>query len=245
MSNLKSISIPKPCHQSWQQMTPEANGRHCQQCSKIVTDFTKMTNSEIINYLSTNTNTCGRFEKYQLNSINTQLYIEDMPLKGRLKRWAMAIALFGSMASLKAAAQTGAPIAQTTADSPRVRCNGATIGKIAMPQYREIRGHVVDNNDNSPIPGTRIFAGNNLSTITDINGNFKLTVPISVSQFTVSMVGYQTQVIHIDPAQTAYPIKIRETQMMLGEVIITKPPFFKRVYYRFIKRPIRKLFKAI
>ena len=139
MSGIQNISIPEPCHQSWQQMTPEANGRHCRQCSKVVTDFTKMTNSEIINYLSANTNTCGRFEKYQLSSINNQLYIEDTPLKGRLKGWAMAIALFGSMVSRKAAAQTGAPIAQTTADSPRVKCYEPVIGKVAIPQYREIR----------------------------------------------------------------------------------------------------------
>jgi len=245
MSTLKSISIPEPCHQSWQQMTPEANGRHCRQCSKVVTDFTKMTNNEIINYLSANTNTCGRFEKYQLNSINNQLYIEDMPFKVRLKGWAMAIALFGSMASLKVSAQTGAPMAQTTADSPRVRCNGATIGKIAMPQYREIRGQVIDNTDNSPIPGASIFVDSNTGTVADKDGNFSLRLPLSATQFTVRFIGYNTQVIKVDQSKMQYTVQIKQSEALLGDIVIIKVPFYKRVYYRFIKRPIRKLFKAI
>lgn len=184
-----------------------------------------MSNSEIIAYLSSNSQVCGRIEPYQINSINSQLLITDKPVVGRLRGWAMVVTLFWSMASLKATAQTGAQIAQTTADSQRVRGNGATIGKIAMPQYREIRGQVIDNTDNSPVPGTRIFANNNLGTITDANGNFKLNVPLSISQLTVTFVGYETQIIHIDPTQTAYFIKIRETQMMLGEVMITNHHF--------------------
>lgn len=245
MSNLKSISIPEPCHQSWQQMTPEASGRHCRQCSKVVTDFTKMTNNEIINYLSNNTNTCGRFEKQQLNSINNQLYIENIPLKGRLKGWAMVIALFGSMASLKASAQTGASIAQTTADSPRVKCSEPMLGKVIAPQYRQIRGQVIDNTDNSPIPGASIFVDSNTGAVTDKNGNFSLHLPLSATQFTVRFIGYNTQVIKVDQSKMEYTVQIKQSEALLGDIVILKVPFYKRVYYRFIKRPIRKLFKAI
>jgi len=245
MSNIQNISIPEPCHQSWQQMTPEANGRHCQQCSKVVADFTKMTNNEIINYLSTNANTCGRFEKQQLNSINNQLYIENMPLKGRLKGWVMAVALFGSMASLKATAQTGAPIAQTTADSPRVKCSEPIIGKLIAPQYREITGQVVDSEENTPLPGAVIFVDNNINTATDQNGNFKLRVPLSATRFTVKFIGYNTQVINVDQSKMAYNIHIKQSEALLGDIIIIRQPFYKRVYYRFIKNPMRKLFKAI
>jgi hypothetical protein len=242
MQNLKSISIPEPCHQSWQQMTPVTQGRHCESCCKTVTDFTKMTNSEIINYLSSNTNTCGRFEKHQLSNINTQLHIDNMPLKGRLKGWAMAVGLLWSMASYKAVAQTGAPIAQITADSQRVKCAEPMLGKVAMLQYREICGRVTDSQDNSLLPGVRVFSNSNVSTITDTNGNFKLHVPLTDTQFTTRFIGYSAQVIKIDQAKMKYAINIKQMESFMGEVVITKPPFFKRLFYRFIKRPVHKVF---
>jgi hypothetical protein len=245
MSNLKSISIPEPCHQSWQQMTPENNGRHCAQCSKIVTDFTVMSTGDIINYLGTHTNTCGRFEKHQVNSINTQLYIEDMPLKGRLKGWLMTIGMLLSTASFKVVAQTGAPVAQTIADSQRVKCDVPMLGKVMAIQYREITGQVVDSGDNSPLPGAVIFVDNNTGTTADQNGNFKLRVPLSATKFTVKFIGYSAQVINIDQSKMAYNVHIKQSEMLLGDIVIIKQPFYKRMYYRFIKNPIRKLFKAI
>ncbi len=44
MSQLKSVNVSKPCHETWQAMTPVTGGRHCRSCSKTVTDFTKMSN---------------------------------------------------------------------------------------------------------------------------------------------------------------------------------------------------------
>ncbi|MGQ2983205.1 hypothetical protein [Flavobacterium sp.] len=66
------ISIPKPCHEDWNAMTPNEQGRFCGQCSKTVTDFTGMGALEIQNYLLENNGTkvCGRFKSTQLDTIN-------------------------------------------------------------------------------------------------------------------------------------------------------------------------------
>jgi hypothetical protein len=49
-------------------MLPEQKGRHCEACKTVVTDFTIMTDAEIINHLkATASNTCGRFLDTQLN----------------------------------------------------------------------------------------------------------------------------------------------------------------------------------
>jgi len=61
------ITIPKPCLENWEQMTPNNQGRHCNSCSKTVVDFTKKTNSEIATFLFNNPNACGRFLPNQLN----------------------------------------------------------------------------------------------------------------------------------------------------------------------------------
>ncbi|PSK88819.1 hypothetical protein B0I18_11430 [Taibaiella chishuiensis] len=61
------IQIPKPCSADWQTMTPDAGGRHCGQCCKTVIDFTDWKSEDIVQYLKSNTGTCGRFRKDQLD----------------------------------------------------------------------------------------------------------------------------------------------------------------------------------
>jgi hypothetical protein len=73
MRSIKYISIPEPCHQNWQDMIEAAGGRHCAHCCKTVTDFTAMTNQQIIEMISNSHNLCGRFENWQLDSVNRQL----------------------------------------------------------------------------------------------------------------------------------------------------------------------------
>ena len=63
------VSIPKPCHESWDKMTPVGrHNRHCDNCAKQVTDFTWMTDREIDAVLRVaGNNVCGRFRPGQLN----------------------------------------------------------------------------------------------------------------------------------------------------------------------------------
>ena len=64
------IEIPNPCHEDWNKMTPNKNGRHCVSCDKTIVDFTKMTDVAIKSYFSKNADnkTCGHFYKGQLKS---------------------------------------------------------------------------------------------------------------------------------------------------------------------------------
>jgi hypothetical protein len=66
MKGTKFISIPKPCHENWDVMTPKDQGRFCLSCEKTVTDFTRMPDYEIINFFKNNKSTCGRFTNTQL-----------------------------------------------------------------------------------------------------------------------------------------------------------------------------------
>lgn len=70
--NLK-ISIPEPCHENWDKMTPNENGRFCLSCSKTVVDFTAMSPEEIQQYFISNKNICGRVKNEQLSEINIQI----------------------------------------------------------------------------------------------------------------------------------------------------------------------------
>lgn len=61
------VTIPKPCHENWANMTPEEKGKFCQVCSKSVRDFTTATDLEIMAELSENPNICASFRPDQLD----------------------------------------------------------------------------------------------------------------------------------------------------------------------------------
>lgn len=61
------LSIPEPCHQDWNQMTPVEKGKFCSSCQKTVIDFSMMSDREIAAFLKKPaTSTCGRFKADQL-----------------------------------------------------------------------------------------------------------------------------------------------------------------------------------
>ena len=58
-----TIQVPKPCNESWQEMMPTDNGRHCNQCSKTVVDFSGWGQDEVLSYIQQkgDEKVCGRF----------------------------------------------------------------------------------------------------------------------------------------------------------------------------------------
>ncbi|CAA9196234.1 hypothetical protein FLA105534_01029 [Flavobacterium bizetiae] len=69
------ITIPEPCHENWDQMTPQDNGRFCMNCSKTVIDFSSLLPEEIQHFFIQNQNEriCGRFKNSQLETITIQI----------------------------------------------------------------------------------------------------------------------------------------------------------------------------
>src|SRR6185503_4495008 len=65
------ISIPKPCQENWENMTPDQKGAFCGVCNKSVHDFTKKQPEEIktilIEEMSAGKKVCGRFNEDQIS----------------------------------------------------------------------------------------------------------------------------------------------------------------------------------
>ena len=63
-----AISIPKPCHEDWNKMTPDAKGAFCGSCQKSVYDFSDKSDEEIIAVFEKEEKgkVCGRFAPAQL-----------------------------------------------------------------------------------------------------------------------------------------------------------------------------------
>ena len=80
------ITIPKPCNENWNSMSPDKNGRFCNSCNKKVIDFTKMKNPEIQKYFTENSGQeriCGHFK---LSQIESEESIKYEKLRNRFSR---------------------------------------------------------------------------------------------------------------------------------------------------------------
>ena len=51
MSNSIKVVVPSPCSQNWNKMPAQDQGRFCKHCSHVVTDFTRMSDEEVVQYL--------------------------------------------------------------------------------------------------------------------------------------------------------------------------------------------------
>ena len=244
MTSITNIHIPEPCHQQWQEMTPTDSGRHCEQCCKTVVDFTKMSNNEIINHLSTNNHVCGRIGEQQVNSINMQLVSQQHQNKGGWVKWIMAAALFASAAYSRANAQsTTHPTEQT--GSSNAQAESFPLGKVAFPdstKYQIITGKVTDNY-NKPVIGAIIKTDHgNAGTQTDVEGNFQLRVPLSTKRLTISFLGYESTVIELKKAGRVLKVKLKENTTILGGLGVTRSTLLKRLYGRYMPNSVRGIF---
>lgn len=71
MNTQGHLSIPKPCHENWLNMSVEEKGRHCDVCCKTVMDFTQMPTGEVIEIIAKKNSEkiCGRFRPDQLGNL--------------------------------------------------------------------------------------------------------------------------------------------------------------------------------
>lgn len=91
-------------------------------------------------------------------------------------------------------------------------------------QNAAIKGSIYDEN-NLPMPGAAItIDGTNLGTTTDLSGNFTLVgVPVSTTQIKVSFVGYATQTLAVNLAESKteqLTINLKPASNELGEVTV-------------------------
>jgi len=221
MNHIKAITIPQACHQSWQQMTTVNEGRHCEHCCKTVVDFTKMDNDEIIRYLSTSSNTCGRFGQQQLGSLNYALYAKNLPKVNWWKRAMVFVGMLGPFLSHRANAQVKPVVVNAGDANYDGNRSGATVGKIAVNRMITITGKVIAKDDGLPIPGTVIkIKGTTTGTVTNSAGKFTISVKPGYV-LVASFVGYVTQQVPITNNTTnTLDIALQTNNSSMGEVVV-------------------------
>jgi hypothetical protein len=93
-----TFSIPTPCHENWDLMHPNEQGRFCMICTKTVVDFSSMNDEEILLFFTTQKEaTCGRVRQDQLR-------VNYLPK--HVKRFLVAFATIFLFVSVEGQAQT-------------------------------------------------------------------------------------------------------------------------------------------
>ncbi len=104
----------------------------------------------------------------------------------------------------------------------------------AYSQTGTIIGSVADSKIGDPIVGANVIVVEikNMGTMSDINGRFKLAVPVGTYSLRISMLGYRavvkTDVIVRTGSEIRVNVRINEMPLQLGRVTVS-PDYFERV----------------
>ena len=91
---------------------------------------------------------------------------------------------------------------------------------IAIAQF-QVTGKVTDTADELPLPGVSVLIkGTNTGTITDIDGNYSLSLPDSSSVLVFSFIGYAQQEMAVNDRTIIDVVMVEESQG-LSEVVVT------------------------
>ena len=86
---------------------------------------------------------------------------------------------------------------------------------------KTITGQVIDSVTEAPVEFAAVYAlGTDKGISADIDGNFSLTVPDSVSQIKISRTGYEEQIFDVPANNNMDKIKLTEIQTELDEVVV-------------------------
>lgn len=218
------ISIPNPCSENWNQMTPSEKGRFCASCQTQVINFTEMPVEEIKQFLEQETgSTCGRFSRHQIEAFNAAY--QELPNPSNLKRWTMAAVLAG-VSALPTFAQ-GSPASIPTPllnTSVSYYYNEAQTTETASPTDTvELRGQIINAETGEAMIGAAIIVkGTKIGSSTDLDGKFRLILPKSKETMTLEVhyLGYITLFRDIVPYSTQNLIlKMEEEDVILGGMV--------------------------
>ena len=204
------VSIPEPCHEDWNEMTPTEKGKFCNVCTKEVIDFTSKSDEEIVKHAMANKNLCGRFHPTQLER---KLIVDRKKRNHRLSYAAsllFPLALFSQ--EEKKETQHIPKTTQTNTNDFKSLHIGSLQrqGKIntnIKSQISTVSGTVTDDSG-IPLPGAKIVTkGTTSEKTTDFDGNFSIKANIG-QVLVISYVGFETKEIIIHANKYTYNIKL-------------------------------------
>lgn len=227
------ISIPKPCHENWNEMLPDKSGRFCLSCNKCVTDFTKLSDLEILKLIQ-KPDQCGKFSKWQLERINLKLRQQNQFQFPRIFRYSTFMIGLGLSGSL---------VAQEKEKIEIVENSNVSILE-TLKSKKIIAGKITDA-DGFPIYSAKIEFPNGQFDFTDEEGSFKIElIDLIENNFQVIITDSfgQEYYKNIDVYTNDY-VELTCEGSVIGEVSIVRERNFAGKTLRTLAWPFRQIGK--
>jgi hypothetical protein len=242
------LTIPAPCHENWEAMTPVEKGRFCAACQKQVMDFSRMNDRQVAEFFKkpSTGSVCGRFMQDQLQ--------RDMEIPVKRIPWVKYFFQFAIPAffvSAKAKAQGEVRVStiinkevkkdsmtkgQVLAKSCAVKITGDTVimEKPAEPGI-VISGRITNEN-NEPVPhASVVIKGTRIGVVADAAGFFKLQPSPGWKTVTLvtSSIGFMAKEFLVIKSDYKGSLEIKMDQILLqqetmGVIVVTKKKKHKK-----------------
>ena len=185
------LSIPEPCHESWQNMTSTQQGRFCNACAKEVIDFSIMSDAQVLNYFSglKNEKICGRAYPDQLERA-IAMPKEIRKVKFWYWNYAAMFFLFFSKITIKVQAQ-----GQVVTMPAKIDVSTALqekVGGLAINKSKVVTGKITDKEDNPVSFASIKIKGANTGVSANVEGEFFITDVTENTIFQISATGFKT-----------------------------------------------------
>jgi hypothetical protein len=207
-----TLSIPEPCHEGWDNMTANEQGRHCSSCNKTVIDFSLYSDRQLIEFFKKSQgNVCGRLNSYQVD--NTIVVIEHTN-----RSFFYKLFMGSAFASWLGAESTAT--AQSYVSPPKIQKTLVQVGdsnKKNKNSLSFIKGQLLDSATKQPIPFSNVKLKNGDSEIgeavSDIDGYFKFDVPKELKNKNLTIiavyVGYSDKTVNLNLTHLPFYIAIK------------------------------------
>jgi hypothetical protein len=211
-----SLSIDKPCDEKWENLRPTAQGRYCTQCSKVVIDFTKMNDEQIIQHFkSLPQNTCGRFLPEQLTSYTIS--------QGATNRRRLTV-MYGTLITCMMTFFVRQGIATSLKKEIKTENHQQWVWPDQTTKSSDtirVGGQVKLVSDNSVLPGVNVkVKGRDVNTVTNENGEFKFSTALNAGDILVfDFIGLITQE-YVVSSEKEITILMAEDTVSLNEKVV-------------------------
>jgi hypothetical protein len=229
MSTKYKITIPEPCSEDWNLMTPQEKGRHCVVCDKVVVDFSKATKQEIINHITKEGKICGRIPRAFLDTnLVDESERQAFGIKGLVATVVNLLALTTTIhAQVKEEPkQEVSPVLKK--ESSTVDEQHLVIQNVEKENTITIKGTVFTASDSVPLPGTVVtLKETGKKVVSNLDGNFEITVPLHISsELLIDFIGFESKKICVRPENSnnikIYLVEVDDPYATGGPILIKK-----------------------
>lgn len=223
------LTIPTPCYESWDKMTPKDQGRHCTSCAKVVVDFSAMSDAQMIQYFENlkTENVCGRV---YTNQLNRTIAAETVAQPRKQFAWYWQIAAAFSIFFFKSQAvkaQGKIALADTSKKIKEINDIPIMLGGIRRVYPNNVTQlpakltqiFITDENKNTvPFASVQLLPDGKWM-VADSTGKFNLDKNHTIERVKVSAVGFEEKIFELRVLESNHII-LKQLPALMGEVVV-------------------------